>query len=1046
VSRLSVIKQIGAILLCLFCGIASAAEDNLYVFVFKNGTAQSGVMVNVGDASNKTNEFGLANFSLKAGEYEISYLKNGEVFALTDINLLANQQSQVFLSLTQDGPEVDLDLPLAAYNQNFEQAEIKQQLGPKGMLKLKLVDSKSGEPITGAKLYFKGYAVEGQSSDDGVAGGELSEGKYDISVIHPSYIMKVVKDVAVKADATSEQEISLTKSDIVMDEYVVTAPAVEGSIAATFTAMRESAVIGDALSAEQFSKSGDSTAASALKRVVGVTIVDDKYVYVRGLGERYSLVLLNDLYIPSPEPTKRVVPLDIFPSSVIESMNVQKTYSADLPGTFAGGDVLLNSKDIPEEDNYIQVSVGTQYNSATGKKVYFNDDNTKGLPGDIIDKSSDFQELQQGYPSLGVPGYTADELQAMNSAIANYRDYNVQTKTLEPGYKLALDVGQSFKTSGGIKYGFVGTVYASSKADSKDATKYATLYKIETGGLTAGERSDYQVTELNKKQGGLISLSLDNQNGQKIRYTFLSLDDKNNATTYSIKDGGPEGPGIDDQIRTYYEYVEQTITAHQLRGEHVLKIGNIDNDFFNDIKINWDAETAQATRYEPGTVEYVYEKTSDVTDYTLDKKIWFLYSDLNDELDNYRVKFQLPYKHNKRDNYTEFGLFDYYKTRTLDNRRFKAEHNLGTDVFQDIDSVFTQDNVDNGDLVLTSNYRPADAYTATEDVTAFYVNQLFSVRNDLDLFAGIRQESSTQQLIDTQSGVPYDPLVTDDMLASVSVNYSINNENKIRFGYANTLSRPDFREFSPNRYKDPVTEDIVFGYPELDYTTIDNIDLKYEWYISYDELFSVGLFQKDFTNPVETVVNDDPDSQTGKKIISFRNALGATSTGVELSIRKKLGFLSNSLKNIFVESNYSYIDSTIRLDESSGDQMIDNLTTKDRPMQGQSPYVFNLNVGYDNVNTGRSAILFYNEFGKRISALGSENAPDYYELPFKKLDFVVKWRLNDTYDEQVKKIGYSLNCKVTNILDSKVETRQGGVLVETYKPGVGFNLSFSVKY
>lgn len=1048
-TRLNVIKL--GIALAVFISVLLPLEqvqagDNLYIFVFKDGVAQKDITVSVGKTEKITNEFGLANFSLPADEYEVGYYKNEELFALTEINLLENQQSQIFLTLTNEGENVELDLPLAAYRQNFEEKEVKQQTGPKGLLKIKLTDSKTQKAVAKAKLFFKGYAVEAESDLNGVATVELSEGKYDISVIHPKYIMKVLKDIEVKPEVSQTREVNLTKSDIMLEEFVVTAPSVEGSLASTFAALKESSVIGEALSSEEFTKSGDASAADALKRVTGITIVDGKYVYVRGLGERYSVVMLNDLYIPSPEPTKRVVPLDIFPSSVIQSMNIQKTHSADLPGTFAGGDVLIVSKDIPEEDNYVKLSVGTSINSSTGKKVHTNDDNKKGLPSDIINKSANFQELQQGYPTLGVPGYTEDELKAMNSAIANYRQYNLQTTTLKPGYKIALDAGQSFKTSGGIKYGFVGTAYLSSGADSKEATKYSTFYDIPTDALSGGEKSDYQQTKLRNKLGGLLSFGVDNQKGQKIKYTYLNLNDKQSATTFSEKDGGPKGPGVDDQKRTYYEYKEKTITAHQLRGDHHLKFGFIGSDIFNDIKIHWAAEKAQATRLEPGTVEYVYEKTSDVTDFTLDKKIWYLYSDLNDDVDNYRVDFTLPFKFNGRDNFTEFGLFNYHKSRTLDNRRFKVEHGLGTDVFGDIDDVFTQDNVDNGDLVLTSNYRPADAYTAKQDITAFYFKQLLSIRKDLDVLAGIRKEFSKQQLIDTKSGVAYDPLETDDALASLSLNYSINDENKIRLGFANTLSRPDFREFSPNRYKDPVTEDIVFGYPDLKYTTINNVDLKYEWYLSYDEVFSVGLFLKDFTNPVETIVNQDPDSQTGKKIVSYRNALGASSKGFEMSIRKKLGFLGKSYSNYFIASNFALINSSIELDRNSDDVMIKELSTTNRPMQGQSPYVFNFNIGYDNLNTGRSAVLLFNEFGKRITALGSYGAPDYYEYPFRKLDFVVKWRLNDTYDEQVKKIGYSLDFKVTNILDSRVETRQGDVVVETFKPGRGISLSFSAKY
>lgn len=1042
---LTVFRRFLFIVMLLACGFARA-EDNLYVFVFKDGQAQKDITISVGDARMNTNEFGLANFSLPAGEYDVGYFRDNRQFALTDINLLEGQQSQVFLNLTRKGAEVDLDLPLSAYDQDFEETSIKPQTGPKGTLRLKLTDGKSQQPVAGAKLFFKGYAVEAQSDADGVATVELSEGSYDISVVHPRYIMSVVKDVAIHAGNTTEQGLQLVMADIVMEDYVVSAPAVEGSLASTFNALKESNVIGDALSSEEFSKSGDSSAADALKRVTGITVVGGKYVYVRGLGERYSVVLLNNLYIPSPEPTKRVVPLDIFPGGVIQSMNIQKTWSADLPGTFAGGDVLIVTRDIPEEDNYVKLNVGTSYNSHTGESVVFNSDNDHGLPADVIDKSANFQELQQGFPVIGVPGYTTEELQAMNSAIANYRHYNLDTQTLKPGQKIALDIGQSFKTSGGLKYGFVGTLYSGSDANAKDATKYSSFYDIPTGVLSAGERSDYQQTMLNEKQGGLISFAVDTQHGNKVKYTLLNLEDTDNNTTYSETDGGPAGPGIDDQQRSYLEYVEKTITAHQLSGEHDVSFRSIRNDVFNDVKIKWDVETAVATRYEPGTVEYLYEKTSDVTDFTLDKKIFYLYSDLEDKLDNFRFDLTLPYQLNSRDNHTSFGFFNFQKSRTLDNRRFKVEHGLGTDVFTDIDSVFTQTNVDNGDLVLTSNYRPDDAYTAKQDVTAFYVNQLVSLTEALDLFAGIRQEDSKQQLIDTRSGAAYDPLITSDVLASVSLNYNLTKKQKLRLSYANTLSRPDFREFSPNRYKDPITEDIVFGYPDLQYTTISNLDLKYEWYMTYDEIVAVGLFQKDFTNPVETIVNQDPDSQTGKKIITYRNALGATSQGIEFNFRKKFDFLGRAFTNYFISGNYAVITSSIQLDENSTDPVITELTSTNRPMQGQSPYVANLNIGYDNINTGRSAIFVFNAYGERIIALGSYGAPDYYEQPFPKLDFVLKWQINDTYDFNVKKIGYALEFKASNLLDAKKEVRQGDEVIETTKPGREFSVSFSVKY
>ncbi len=1042
-SRSSVIKRLVSICLCLYFGIAQA-EENLYVFVFKEGAAQPNIVVNVGGTQSSTNEFGLASFDLKADEYEVSYYKDNELFALTEVNLVENQQSQVFLSLTKAGADVELDLPLAAYEQNFEQAEIKEQTGPKGILKLQLLDDKSGEPIVGARLFFKGYAVEATSDEQGLATVDLSEGVYDISVIHPKFIMRVLKDVSVKAEAVAQQDVKMLKADIIMEEFVVSAPAVEGSLASTFTALKESDVIGDALSAEEFSKSGDSSAADALKRVTGITIVDGKYVYVRGLGERYSTILLNGLYIPSPEPTKRVVPLDIFPSSVIQSMDIQKTYTADLPGTFGGGDVLIETKDIPEEDNYAKLTVGTAFSQYTGKDMVYNPDNRSPMPQNIIDKSANFQDIQQGFPNLNVPGYSLQELYEIDKSIVNYRSYGLSTTKLKPGTKLGLDVGQSFKSSGGIKYGVVGSLYISSDQKGEKGTIYTPVYTDE---LLKGERSDYSKTTITDKQGGLISLGFEDRLGNSVKYTFLSVNVESDSTYYTERDANQEGVSEGDKRRTYLQYSEKTITSHQLAGEHEIRFGWFENDLINDANISWAWGSSESTRSEPGTVDYEYYRDNSFN-YVFDDKTWFLYSDLSDELDNYRVDVKFPYTIGGQEAYTELGVFNLTKNRYLDNRRFKFQHNWGNNITDEIDTVFIDQNVNLGDKLFSSNYRSDDAYTATEEQDAFYIKQLYPVTERFEILASLRQEDSRQQLVNLEDGVPYDPLETSDSLMSFSANYNISDDHVVRAGFANTLSRPDFREFSPNRYKDPITGDIVFGYEDLKYTTIDNIDLKYEWYMSYDEMAAVGLFQKNFTYPVETVVIDDPDAQGGTKKVSFRNADSATSTGVEFSIRKKLGIgsSSTSTSNYFVSSNLAFIDSAVKIHRVAGDEFLENITTLDRPMQGQSPYVVNINFGYDNLNTGRSAIFAYNEFGKRIVKLGSFGAPDFYEQPFKKLDFVVKWRLNDTYDEQIKKIGYSLGFKATNLLDSSVDIYQGNILADTHKPGRTYSLSFSAKY
>lgn len=1039
-NQLSVIKHIVAVILCFVWG-AVQAEDNLYVFVFKNGTAQKEISVSVGDTRKVTNEFGLANFSLPGKEYEVGYYKDGELFALTEVNLLEDQQSQIFLTLTSSGAEVDLDLPLASYNQEFEQAEIKKQQGPKGDLRLSLVDSKSGKAIAGAKLFFKGYSVEASSDEKGNVAVELSEGEYDISIIHPKFVMKVLKNIKIKQKAMTQQKVGLVKADIIMDEFVVTAPAVEGSLASALTDLKDSAVLGDVISSEQFSKSGDSSASGALKRVTGITIVDGKFVFIRGLGERYSTILLNGMHIPSPEPTKRVVPLDIFPTSVIQSMSIQKTYSSDLPGTFAGGTVLIKTKDIPKQDNYIKGQIGLSFNSYTGDDFNYNPDDAIAMPQLLLDYSDNFgvltQEVRIGDLVLaeGLSPVNKDEL---NKLMMSYRSYGLNKTKLKPGSSAEVSIGQSFKTSGGLKYGIAGSLFYKAEQDITNIEKDEYQYDVLNDENIHTETGTYEVAEIKEKSGGLISFGLDDLSGQQIKYTLLALNESNDIINY-----GEKFNLLEDTYhqRTFLQYTEKKLLAHQFNGEH--SFGAANGNYLDQIVINWGAETSNASRLEPGTFEYEYKDLNDGV--VLDaKKLFYLYSDLKDQVDNLRIDVSLPFKFNKRKNYTKIGIFEYRKSRTLDNRRFKIKYNNLTDA-SGIDDALIVGNVDNGTIDVLDSYKPDDFYKAQQNVSAFYVNQLISPYESLDVVIGARKESSIQDLQVGQEENSY-TLETDDLLPALGSTWRLNDEQQIRFGYSETISRPDFREFSPNRYKDPLTGYIIYGYEKLKYTTITNIDLKYEWYPSHDESYSVALFSKDFINPIETVRTiSDVDIET-----SYRNAQSAKSVGLELGFRSNLDRLWSALKYYYIGGNYSLIDSQIVLDknapENQNDQFIPFLTTENRPMQGQSPYVINLQFGYDNFFTRRSVVLLYNESGERITALGINGNPDIYEQPYKKLDFVVKWGLNDNYDEQEKKIAYGLTFKVKNLLDNDIVSTQGEKTALRYSPGRSFNLYFSMKF
>jgi len=1018
------------------------AEDNLYVFVFKNGVPQKGITVNVGSTHKVTNDFGLANFDLPADEYEISYHKNDELFALTDINLLDSVSSQVFLDLQKKGADVDLDLPLSEYEQNYDIQEVNKQVGPKGTLMFKVLDSESKLAIKNVKLFFKGYAVDATTDEQGIANVELSQGTYDISLIHPKYVMHVQKNVIIKADAINEVESSLLKADIVLDEFVVSAPFVEGSLASSIAELKDSDVVGDAISAEQFNKSGDSSASGALKRVTGITVVDGKFVFVRGLGERYSTVLLNGLHVPSPEPTKRVVPLDIFPSGVIQSLDIQKTYSSNLPATFGGGTVLINTKDIPKEDNYIQASIGATIHDSTGDEAIYNPDNSVPMPGIILDLSENFSPLTEEVVLGNVvlsEGITAEERLLLDQAMVSYRQYGLERKKLSPGTNFSSTIGQSFKTSSGIKYGVAANIYYKTSENETAIERDEYQFSATTGESDLTDENSFNVTTLTEQFGGLMSLGLEPGKSHKFKYTLLLLNENEDITTF-----GTEFDVIEDRgnERVFLQYVERDLFSNQFNGEHHFGAESGEG-LFDDIELEWGYSNSVANRLEPGTFEYEYKEFNN--ELVLDaKKLFYLYSDLEDKVDNSRIDITLPFKLNDRKNYLKFGYFDYLKERNLDNRRFKIEYENTTDP-RPIDDQLTTDVAATSVLDILDAYRPDDFYNAEQNITAVYSRVLVSPFRSLDIMAGVRSEDSTQEL---QVGEDADvfSLETSDLLPALAATYRFNDENQLRFGFSQSISRPDFREFSPNRYKDPETGEIVFGFPGLKYTEITNIDLKYEWFPSFDEYYTFGVFAKDFINPIEQVRNRaDEDIE-----ISFRNAESATSFGFEFGFRNNLENLHSSLRNYFVSGNYAYIDSEINLDkdsvENENDIFIPFLTSDSRPMQGQSPYVANLKIGYDNFFTQRSAILLYNVSGERITTLGINGNPDIYEQPFHKLDFVVKWGINDTHDDQEKKVGYKVTFKIENILDSELERKEGDKVTELREIGRTYKLGFSMKF
>ena len=1024
----------------------AAAAGELSLYILKDGKPlpkQQVVIFQLPKENNdvqgrpKGSEFmtdaqGYLTAALPEGSYQLQLIAKEDgvpqAYVKKNFAIAASRQTQVILSLKSDNSLMftDMEAPAAVKETALPTAKKAE----KGSVALTLLSAENAEPVVGARVFVAGFKTDAVSDKKGQVLLDIPEGNQTISIIHTAFSSQSIKVSVVPKEMVSKT-VEMSPASMELEEFVVLAPHIEGSVASVIAEERNSDAVGNVLGAEQFKKSGDDNVAGALRRASGLTIVGGKYVYVRGLGDRYSTILFNDLNIPSPNPTKRVVPLDIFPTAAVKSITIQKSYTADLPGNFGGGTILINSMDIPEGEGFLDASVRVKYTSTTGKNVAQNPNPAVKIPGSVLSASDNFGEIYS--TSTSDPQYVTDMI--------NYRSYNRKYGTLPPGYKFTLSGGKSYETGGGLRFGATGSVFYQNDNDYNEVSYDKYMYNSSTGEHQLEEMARRGVTTFDEQYGGLVSVGADYRDAFKAKYTFFYTEQNLDTTTTGMTTFVGAATPYD---LTYYESYISTIMMHQLALEGHLQWGRDTDGFFDDMVISAAGETGQATRKEPGSVEYQYDYLTETP--TLNKKIWYYYGDLQDDVTNYRVDFTLPFVFNGRDNFSKFGAFLYKKERDFDNRRYKIQNDFANNdpILQEpIDNILNENYIDY--WTFTTNYRPDDAYKASQDVNAFYVNQLLSVMNALDISASVRYERSKQELINAQTDEAYPALETDDWFPGLGATYRFNDDMQLRLGYSRTITRPDFREFSKNRYKDPVTGDIIFGYPYLKPTYITNYDLKYEWYMSADEMFSFAIFGKEFENPIETVQSLDVQSDDNTMIVSYRNAQSATSYGAELDLRKRFGFLGKGWENMLFATNAAYINSEVKIKRDPDDTMLANLTTTNRPMMGQSPYVVNVTWGYDGVETGNSALLLFNQIGERLVALGTYGNADKYEQPFAKLDFVAKWNLNNNGSER-SALTYGLKFKATNLLDSEVEVTQDGKKTFYYKPGSEYSLSFSVRY
>ena len=894
-------------------------------------------------------------------------------------------------------------------------------------------------PLPDVTIRVTDTQIRVQTDEAGAFSLELPSGTYKIHASAPFYNTYVITDLHLKAGETPEPlQILLVPQVVKLDALKMPVQLSQSSERGLLEQRMRSSRIEDSISTEEMSRLPASSAGEAIKRVTGVSIVGGRYVFVRGLGERYSNTLLNNVEIPSPEPNRRVVPMDIFPASLLASLQTVKTFSPDQPGGFAGGSVQVFTKDFPEELT-MSLSMSTGFNTqTTGAEglIYRGgdfdflgfDDGSRELPSIIQDQAADVPIRERG--RFTPAGFTPKEIQTFGQSFENVWSPERQSLPVNQGYKFSL--GNS-NTLFGKEFGYLGVIsYGNSYSYG---TQVRNAFRI---GLneTLSPVTSYNVERTdNEVEWGTVlntSLRFSPQHQVSLRSLFTHTAEDETRTW--------EGFNADrntDMRSTRLRYVERQLFSGQFAGTHDFNFGEPEAELEVPeepaVSMEWRLTYSRASRDEPDTRENIYEDRGDGTytfrDVTQSGSRFFF--DLADDEYNARADWEVRIG---TEGVFKFGGLLRDRARTFDVRRFRFLPSDQVDATVNLSDppevLFQSQNIAPRVFELRESTRSTDNYLADHNVYSGYMML------DLPLFAkwqvmtGVRLESSDQKV------TTYDPfaaslkaieanLQTLDWLPGLNVMYRLTERMNLRLAASRTITRPDFRELAPFEFTDFVGGRTILGNPDLERTQIDNFDFRWEVFPEIGGILAVSAFYKRFQKPIEQIVQPQAEVR-----ITYENAEGAHNYGLELEARQNLGVLTNALRNFSINTNAALITSQVVLPEDVGIQ-----TSSERPLQGQCPYIINMSVGYEDPNWGISSAIAYNIFGRRLSEVGNHGVPDVYEQPRGQLDASFSRTVANYFK-------FSVSAK--NLLDPYVYYKIGEATYLEYKLGRSF--SFGISY
>jgi hypothetical protein len=925
-----------------------------------------------------------------------------------------------------------------------------------------IYDDETNETLIGVSVQVEGLSIGDATDLDGDFTIKLSPGTYTIQCSYLSYQTRSIREIIVKEnDFTILDNIKLKTEAAQLEQVVVRSTAINNTEVALLTQRKKSSNLIDGISSSNFRRIGDSNAASAMSRVTGVSITGGKYVFVRGLGDRYTKTTLNGLDVPGLDPDRNSIQMDIFPTNMIDNIIVSKSFTADQPADFTGGIVDINTKSFPERETF-KVGVGIGYNPA----MHFNDNYLKAPTS-----STDFLGFDDG--QRDIPIREGENIPQVTDAIVDingpegmrYREIlNDFSKEMQ-GMRQQNTMNKSLSLSYGNqkewrnkKWGYTAGITYKEDIEFYEEAEFNLFGKAadpNTFELISFEqqRGDFGVR--NVLVGGIAGLAM-KTNTSKVTLNAMHLQNGESKAGQFIFENTNVGSNF---TATQYnvEYSQRSLSNVILQGKHLLT--------GETLNLEWKLAGTHSEILDPD-IRFTRFRIPDNnvgTEVGLPARIWRTL--MEDNLAG-RVDLEKKFVLLSQPSSIKTGAMYTYKQRSFNIQDFQflagnARFTGNPDELFESENLFAPENI-NG-VRYNPLFIPNNPNQFTSSVFHFsaYIMNDFKLMSNLKGNIGVRFESFDQEYtgINQTGSIRYNnENVLSDMnfFPALNLNYEFAANQSLRASYSKTIARPSFKEISYAEILDPITGrtfvgglftetsdggETVLWDGNLQSTLIDNFDLRWEYFQERGEMLSVSLFYKNLQNPIEVVqFLSDPGS------FQPRNVGNAELYGAEVEIRKSLGFIHRKLEKFLFQTNGTLTYSEIELSATEKESRLRSARTGEevsdtRSMAGQAPWIINSGIIYSNERLGLEASTFYNVQARTLEFVGFGNRTDIYSVPFHSLNF----NLNKRFGEDRK---YSVGLKVSNLLNDareKVFTsyNAGDRIFTRLLPQRTFSLSFN---